>query len=53
MAEGGEEGALPGVLRLLETRAPELATPDPLDLAADVREVDVRPVPREAEVVPL
>ena len=43
MVEGDEEGALPGVLRFLETRALELelelelVAPDLLDLAADVR----------------
>jgi len=39
MVEGGEEGALPGVLRFLEILplGPELVTPDLLDLAADVR----------------
>ncbi len=52
MLEGGEEGAPPGVLRFLETRELELATPDLLDLAADVREVDVRPIPRDVEIVP-
>jgi hypothetical protein len=44
MAEGGEEGALPDVLRCLETRAPEPKIPDPLERAADVRLVDVCPV---------
>jgi len=53
MAEGGEEGAMPGVLRFLEILPLELVTPDLLDLAADIRGVDIRPVPREAEVVPL
>jgi len=53
MIEGGEAGTLPGVLRFLETRAPETATPDPLDLAADVLRVEICPVPREAELVRL
>ncbi|MHC4434370.1 MAG: hypothetical protein ACYTBS_21220 [Planctomycetota bacterium] len=44
MAEGGEEGAPPGVLRCLETRAPEPKIPDPLERAADERRVDVPPV---------
>ena len=54
IAEGDEEGALPGVLRFLEILPLELelelVAPDLLDLAADVREVDVRPAPREIEV---
>ena len=53
MAEGGEAGAPPGVLRCLETRAPEPKTRDPLDLAADVRLVDVCPVRLYAELVRL
>jgi len=52
IVEADEEGALLVVLRFLETRALELATPDLLDLAADVRGVDVRPIPRDVEVVP-
>jgi len=52
IVEADEEGALLVVLRFLETRALELATPDLLVLAADVRWVDVRPIPRDVEVVP-
>jgi len=52
MVEGGEEGAPPGVLSFLEILPLELATPDLLDLAADVRGVDVRPIPRDVEIVP-
>ena len=57
MGEGDDEGALPGVLRFLEILPLELelelVAPDLLDLAADVRWVDIRPVPPEVEVVPL
>jgi len=52
IVEADEERALLVVLRFLETRALELATPDLLDLAADVRGVDVRPIPRDVEIVP-
>ncbi len=40
------------VLRFLEILPLELATPDLLDLAADERGVDIRPVLRDVEVVP-
>jgi len=53
VVEGDGEGVLLGVLRFLEILPLELVTPDLLDLAADIRGVDIRPVPREAEVVPL
>ena len=59
MGEGDDEGALPGVLRFLEILPLELelelelVAPDLFDLAADVRWVDIRPVPPEVEVVPL
>jgi hypothetical protein len=53
VVEGDEIGALLEVLRFLEILPLELPTPGLLDLAADVRGVDIRPVPRDAEVVPL
>ena len=53
VVEGDGEGVLLGVLRFLEILPLEPGTTDLLDLAADVRGVDIRPVPRDAEVVPL
>jgi len=53
VVEGDGEGVLLGMLRFLEILPLELVTPDLLDLAADMRGVDIRPAPREAEVVPL
>ncbi len=51
-AKGGEEGELLWVLRFLEILPLELATPDLLETDGDVREVDVRPVALDVEVVP-
>jgi hypothetical protein len=50
--EGDGEGARLGTLRFLETLPLELPAPDLLDLAADAGGVDIRPVPRDVEVVP-
>jgi len=52
IVEADEEGTLLVVLRFLEILPLELPTPDLLDLAADVRGVDVRPIPRDVEIVP-
>ncbi len=45
VGEGDGEGVLLGTLRFLETLPLELPTPDMLEL-------DVRPVPRDVEIVP-
>ena len=50
-AKGGEEGELLGVLRFLEILPLELPTPDLLEPDVYPREVDVRPVARDVEVV--